>query len=39
MRVADRAGIAAHVTPHDMRHAYAEYVARKTAIRASPSTC
>ena len=33
MRVAERAGIAAHVTPHDMRHAYAEHIARKADTR------
>jgi integrase/recombinase XerD len=30
MRVSGRAGIKAHVTPHDMRHAYAEHIARQT---------
>ncbi|HEV3094052.1 MAG TPA: tyrosine-type recombinase/integrase [Solirubrobacteraceae bacterium] len=29
IRVAKRAGIAARVRPHDMRHAYAEHIARK----------
>jgi integrase/recombinase XerD len=33
MRVAKRAGIVAHVTPHDMRHAYAEHIARKADTR------
>ena len=28
MRVAERAGIAEHVRPHDLRHAYAEHIAR-----------
>jgi integrase/recombinase XerD len=33
IRVAKRAGIAAHVSPHDMRHAYAEHIARKADTR------
>jgi integrase/recombinase XerD len=33
IRVAKRAGIATHVSPHDMRHAYAEHIARKTDTR------
>jgi integrase/recombinase XerD len=33
MRVAEHAGIAAHVSPHDMRHAYAEHIARKADTR------
>jgi site-specific recombinase XerC len=33
IRVTKRAGIAAHVSPHDMRPAYAEHIARKTDIR------
>lgn len=33
MDVAKRAGIAAHITPHDMRHAYAEHVARQADTR------
>lgn len=33
IRVAKRAGIAAHVRPHDMRHAYAEHIARKADTR------
>jgi integrase len=33
IRVTERAGIAAHVSPHDMRHAYAEHIARKTDTR------
>ena len=33
MDVAKRAGIAAHITPHDMRHAYAEHVARHADTR------
>jgi len=33
IRVTKRAGIAAHVSPHDMRHAYAEHIARKTDTR------
>jgi site-specific recombinase XerD len=28
MGVAKRAGIAADITPHDIRHAYAEHIAR-----------
>jgi integrase len=35
MRVVKRAGIAAHVRPHDLRHAYAEHIARKTDTRRS----
>jgi site-specific recombinase XerD len=31
--VSKRAGIAAHITPHDMRHAYAEHVARNADTR------
>jgi site-specific recombinase XerD len=31
--VVSRAGIAAHVTPHDLRHAYAEHIARETDTR------
>jgi site-specific recombinase XerD len=33
IRVAKRAGIAARVRPHDMRHAYAEHIARKADTR------
>ena len=33
MRVVKRAGIAEHVTPHDLRHAYAEHVARAAGPR------
>jgi integrase len=33
MRVTKRAGIVAHVRPHDLRHAYAEHIARKTDTR------
>jgi site-specific recombinase XerD len=33
MRVVKRAGIEAHVRPHDLRHAYAEHIARKTDTR------
>jgi site-specific recombinase XerD len=33
MRVVARAGIAEHVTPHDLRHAYAEHVARAAGPR------
>lgn len=33
MRVVKRAGITAHVRPHDLRHAYAEHIARKTDTR------
>jgi integrase/recombinase XerD len=29
IRVVKRAGIAAHVTPHDLRHAYADHIARR----------
>jgi integrase/recombinase XerD len=29
IRVVKRAGIAAHVTPHTLRHAYAEHIARE----------
>ncbi len=32
-RVAAHAGIAAHVTPHDLRHAYAEHIARSADTR------
>lgn len=32
-RVAAHAGVATHVTPHDLRHAYAEHVARKADTR------
>jgi integrase/recombinase XerD len=32
-RVAVHAGIAAHVTPHDLRHAYAEHIARNADTR------
>jgi site-specific recombinase XerD len=32
-RVAAHAGLATHVTPHDLRHAYAEHVARKADTR------
>ena len=32
-RVAAYAGIAKHVTPHDLRHAYAEHIARKADTR------
>ncbi|MGI9185773.1 MAG: hypothetical protein ACR2GZ_12590 [Solirubrobacteraceae bacterium] len=37
MRVAARAGITEHVHPHDLRHAFAEQIARET--RAHGSTC
>jgi len=33
MRVTKRAGIVAHVTPHDLRHAFAEHIARGTDTR------
>jgi integrase len=33
MRVVRRAGIAEHVRPHDLRHAYAEHIARTTDTR------
>ncbi|MGA2321992.1 MAG: tyrosine-type recombinase/integrase [Solirubrobacteraceae bacterium] len=33
MRVVKRAGIAEHVRPHDLRHAYAEHIARATDTR------
>jgi integrase len=33
MRVVRRAGIAEHVRPHDLRHAYAEHIARATDTR------
>ncbi|HYM54333.1 MAG TPA: site-specific integrase [Solirubrobacteraceae bacterium] len=33
MRVARRAGVAAHVTPHALRHAYAEHIAREADTR------
>lgn len=33
MRVVERAGIAAHVRPHDLRHAFAEHMARFTDTR------
>jgi integrase len=33
IRVVKRAGIAAHVRPHDLRHAYAEHIARATDTR------
>jgi integrase len=33
IRVAERAGITAHVTPHALRHAYAEHIARETDTR------
>ena len=33
MNVAKRAGIAAHITPHDMHHAYAEHIARHAGAR------
>ena len=33
MDVAKRAGITAHITPHDMRHAYAEHIARHADTR------
>ena len=33
MRVVKRAGITAHVRPHDLRHAYAEHIARKADTR------
>lgn len=33
MRVVQRAGIAEHVSPHDLRHAYAEHIARATDTR------
>ena len=32
-RVAQRAGIAGHVTTHDLRHAFAEHIARETDTR------
>jgi integrase len=32
-RVAAHANVATHVTPHDLRHAYAEHVARKADTR------
>jgi integrase/recombinase XerD len=33
IRVVKRAGIAEHVRPHDLRHAYAEHIARATDTR------
>ena len=33
MRVAARAGISEHIHPHDMRHAYAEHIAREADPR------
>jgi integrase/recombinase XerD len=33
IRVAKRAGVAAHVTPHSLRHAYAEHIARSAGPR------
>jgi integrase/recombinase XerD len=33
VRVARRAGISEHVTPHDLRHAYADHIARATDTR------
>jgi site-specific recombinase XerD len=33
MRVVTCAGIAEHVRPHDLRHAYAEHIARATDTR------
>jgi site-specific recombinase XerC len=33
MRVVERAGIAEHVRPHDLRHAYAEHIARESGPR------
>ena len=35
MRVAARAGIAAHVHPHTLRHAFAEHVARRADTRSA----
>ena len=35
MRVASRAGIAAHVHPHDLRHAFAGHVARRADTRSA----
>jgi integrase/recombinase XerD len=32
-RVVARAGVSAHVTPHDLRHAYAEHIAREADTR------
>jgi site-specific recombinase XerD len=32
-RVAERAGIAEHIRPHDLRHAYAEHIARTADTR------
>jgi integrase/recombinase XerD len=32
-RVAAAAGVATHITPHDLRHAYAEHIARKADTR------
>jgi len=33
MRIALRAGVSAHVTPHTLRHAYADHIARETDTR------
>jgi site-specific recombinase XerD len=33
MRVGDRAGISEHIHPHDLRHAFAEHLARETDAR------
>jgi integrase/recombinase XerD len=33
IRVVERAGVATHVRPHDLRHAYAEHIARKADTR------
>jgi integrase/recombinase XerD len=33
IRVAKRGGVAAHVTPHTLRHAYADHIARETDTR------
>ena len=33
MRVASRAGIKEHIHPHDLRHAFAEHIARDTDPR------
>jgi integrase len=33
IRVTQRAGLAEHIRPHDLRHAYAEHIARETDTR------
>lgn len=37
-RVAERAGIAAHVYPHLLRHAFGDHVARQAGLRAAQAT-